>query len=555
MLAAILRFWHLTVPDLITDDSLNSFRAVGWFDYLSSPSQTTPIQWFGHIPFWANFSFHDGPPLVFAIQKFFFFIFGDNTLAARLPFTLFGLATVYLVYLLATELRNRTVGLLAAFLISILSFHVWISHIGYLEGIEIFFITLTLWLLIKFINTKQRKFLYFLGISLGLTILTKYTALFLLPAILVYWLIFDRGIYKTKEFWLAGLLFILILSPVIFYNCMVFTTRGHFDAALSSMLGLKFDDFKSVASRAATGNPLNNFFALGQSLFSLVSWPLLVSGLASMLLLGGRRLLKINQGQKNDILILLAAVFCLIFLTFGNLSGERFLSIFTPFLAIIVALVSFDVINFFQHKNWLYGKIASVTLLVVVLSWELFYSINSHLLLRPMSTSALVYSSAVPKLSDSLGLNQLDQYLRQEVLPVNLTFQRPKNLDVISETVSKNLAETKTFYFFDEAIQWFAYNWYFGRYQIYYGLPMGSLYGAVKSAEGNDVIGMMHAMGVETFYFIYPVTDVLLDPVKAGGDQRKISIEFAASLEAQGIKPVEIKNYFDEVAFKVYKFN
>ena len=70
-LAAILRFWNLAQPDLLTDDALYSVRALGWFDYLGG-GQTTPVQWFGYIPWWANLSFHDAPPTIFLIQKIFF---------------------------------------------------------------------------------------------------------------------------------------------------------------------------------------------------------------------------------------------------------------------------------------------------------------------------------------------------------------------------------------------------------------------------------------------------------------------------------------------------
>ena len=62
---------------MVGDDALYSSRALGWLDYLGG-GQTTPIQWFEKIPWWGYLSFHDAPPLVFAVQRLFFAVFGFN---------------------------------------------------------------------------------------------------------------------------------------------------------------------------------------------------------------------------------------------------------------------------------------------------------------------------------------------------------------------------------------------------------------------------------------------------------------------------------------------
>ena len=33
VLGALLRFWNLSGPDMVTDDALYSFRAIGYFDF------------------------------------------------------------------------------------------------------------------------------------------------------------------------------------------------------------------------------------------------------------------------------------------------------------------------------------------------------------------------------------------------------------------------------------------------------------------------------------------------------------------------------------------
>ena len=225
---------------------------------MASDEQTTPIQWFGEIPWWANLSFHDAPPLVFVLQKISFTFFGDNIFAARLPFILSGLLTLLLIYLILRQLTNIRVARLAAIFMALLSFSAWSFLSGYLEGIEIFFITLTLYFWIKYLRSDHKRYLYFWGLALGMALLCKYTAIFLLPLFFFHALIYRRTIFKSKELYLACLVILLVLTPVIIYNIGVYATRGHFDAALSSMLGQQHQDFLSLRGRQANFNVFSN---------------------------------------------------------------------------------------------------------------------------------------------------------------------------------------------------------------------------------------------------------------------------------------------------------
>ena len=67
ILAAFLRLYNLTSADVITDEALIAFRAIGYIDFFVSPYQTTPYEWFSDTPAWVKLSFHDHPPLIFLI--------------------------------------------------------------------------------------------------------------------------------------------------------------------------------------------------------------------------------------------------------------------------------------------------------------------------------------------------------------------------------------------------------------------------------------------------------------------------------------------------------
>ena len=106
-LAGILRLWGLGSAELVFDESFYSFRSIGWLDYLESPYQTTPIQWFAPsavegsiLPKWLNLSFHDHPPLFLWFKKIFFNLFGNSLFVSRLPSAIFGIGFVYLIYLI-----------------------------------------------------------------------------------------------------------------------------------------------------------------------------------------------------------------------------------------------------------------------------------------------------------------------------------------------------------------------------------------------------------------------------------------------------------------------
>ena len=161
ILAVFLRFWGIPGSDLQHDTAINSVRAYGWFDYLTGQGQTSPVVWFSEIPWWANLSFHDHPPLTFFIQNIFFKVVGASTFSALLPFILAGIGVVFLIYFFLKNIELKKEALLASFLFAISAHSVWVSRSGYLEGIEIFFIFLGFICFIYFLYFDKKRYLFF----------------------------------------------------------------------------------------------------------------------------------------------------------------------------------------------------------------------------------------------------------------------------------------------------------------------------------------------------------------------------------------------------------
>ena len=243
-LASFLRLFRLSRADMMTDAAHYSFRAIGYLDYLSFDKQTTPIVWFKSIPWWGILSFHDHPPLVFLIQNLFFKMFRINTFIARLPFALFGIGSVFLVYLLAQKLYGGYSGYLAALILSVCNYHVWISRVGYFESILSFFVLLAVYYFVQALE-DDKYFIHF-GIYLGLAFLCKYTAFFLIPALFVFTIIWRRDVFRLRKFLFGLLICLLIFSPVVLYNLKMYQTRGHFDLQFAKVFGQDMSDWSNI---------------------------------------------------------------------------------------------------------------------------------------------------------------------------------------------------------------------------------------------------------------------------------------------------------------------
>ena len=79
LVAIIFRFYGLGQADVIQDESINSFRALGYIDFFAEgKGQETVINWFDNPPAWTKLSFHDYPPLHFLANGLFLNIFGPT---------------------------------------------------------------------------------------------------------------------------------------------------------------------------------------------------------------------------------------------------------------------------------------------------------------------------------------------------------------------------------------------------------------------------------------------------------------------------------------------
>lgn len=143
----------------------------------------------GFSDFWwfvAKYSIGDfHPPGWFAILWVWGHIFGFSEISVRLPSVFFGVATVWLTYLLGKGLFNRKVGLLAALFLTIAPLHVYYSQEARMYVFAAFATTLSFYFLhLLTVNRKWAEVGYI--VSIVLVLYSDYLPILVIPAQIIY---------------------------------------------------------------------------------------------------------------------------------------------------------------------------------------------------------------------------------------------------------------------------------------------------------------------------------------------------------------------------------
>ena len=84
---------------------------------------------------------------------------------------------------------------------------------------EVFFWTMIAYSVLRYIQTDKNKYLYFLGVSVGLGMLSKYSVAIFLVSILAGLLMSkQRKIFSNKHLYYAGIIALLLFLPTILWE-------------------------------------------------------------------------------------------------------------------------------------------------------------------------------------------------------------------------------------------------------------------------------------------------------------------------------------------------
>lgn len=135
--------------------------------------------------------------------------FGYSESVARIPSVIFGVITIYIVYLIGAKLISKKLGLLAALLLSINPLHIYYSQEARMYSLATLAVAINVLLLIKLIK-GEKVYLLFLILSNAAVLVSDYIAYFIFPAE-IFLLIFIRQQKLIKK-WLVALSAAILLG-------------------------------------------------------------------------------------------------------------------------------------------------------------------------------------------------------------------------------------------------------------------------------------------------------------------------------------------------------
>lgn len=213
LLAAILRFYALgsTPPSLMWDEA-----ALGYNAY--SLSQTARDEYGNFLPLILK-SFGDFKPGLYAYLTIpSVIIFGLTEFAVRFPSAVFGILTVFLVYLLANELFKKELGIWPALALAISPWHIEFSRGAWEANLAVFLVVAGVLFFIK--GLEDKRFLPFSAVFFGLTFWAYQGAKVFTPLFLIGLLIFyQKDIRKLPvRILLVSVFCLAILAAPIFWS-------------------------------------------------------------------------------------------------------------------------------------------------------------------------------------------------------------------------------------------------------------------------------------------------------------------------------------------------
>ena len=167
-----------------------------------------------------DLSYLDHPPMVAWVIRAGTLLLGKSEIGVRIGGLALVVVSTWLIYALGRLWFSRRAGLWAALLFQVIPAYFIYGLIITPDAPLICFWLVTLYM-ISIAVLKERPFAWYCaGAALGFAMLSKYTALFLVPSALLF-LIADRPQRKwllRKEPYLAFFLSLVIFSPVILWN-------------------------------------------------------------------------------------------------------------------------------------------------------------------------------------------------------------------------------------------------------------------------------------------------------------------------------------------------
>lgn len=527
LVAAVLRFWNVANQDLVGDEANYAFRSIGYLDYLGTSFQTQPIEWYANaeLPWWTILSFHDHPPLVFAVYYVFFRLFGDTAFIAHFPSAFFGALSVLLVYAVAKRLYNglyaEAFALFAAAVMAVANPAVGISRAVLMEGVQVFVLLLATYFFLRYLEDARWWWIW--GLSLGVVMLTKYTSIAFMLAMLVYPIIYRRDVFRDWRFYGAGAFALVLFSPVIIYNIALYATRGHFDLQFAYAFGQSTPEWSGLIGKVEA--PFRVIIDTLPQFYGPIFLALFLIGFAVALWL-------LAHQNMHSAALLLSFVFSVTMILVFVGAAPRFLALYLPIAVILAAI---PLVFLWESQRY---RVAARVLVVGLLLIDLARTIDISMLH-----------------TENFGIAALDRYfevelngLRSAAIPESTNRHLNAVIQTSAARISKKLRPEKVLIIYNDNVALGTLEWVFYRRFFYRAIPTLYVENFLKALQthGGDYFKNF------TVYFVQSTPATELNPFKTGV---RAADAFEADLAKAGV-PVaaSIKTRMGTEAFRVYKF-
>ncbi|HEV3028828.1 MAG TPA: glycosyltransferase family 39 protein, partial [Planctomycetota bacterium] len=172
-------------------------------------------------------------------------IAGDTALGIRLVPLLFSLGTSALIARFARRIYGEAAATWAVLLFTLAPVPLLVSEAGFPDSPLLFFWTLTMALGWEAVESGRLRTWMAAGASLGGALLSKYTAILLVPSLFFYLLLSTRDRRRLASPWpyVAGLVALGVFLPVIYWNwkhgwvSFLYQSRGRLEESHGFSLG------------------------------------------------------------------------------------------------------------------------------------------------------------------------------------------------------------------------------------------------------------------------------------------------------------------------------
>jgi hypothetical protein len=318
---------EITVGDFwYTDASRHAMDGVFYSDFIREMPVTNPygyaVRYFAKYPALGLIHY---PPLFGVVEAGFYLILGISPITARLTVVFFALIAVLMWYQLINLIYGREIAFFSSALFITTPFVVFWSREVMLEMPALALIISSVYFFYNYFELNKSSHAYYLALSLAGSILTKQTAVFLIPLFVLYLTVRKKHLQLLKREALISLLLLTcLLIPLA-----VFTIKFGKVSLDISLGGLGAE---------VTGYPRwswANWLYYIRALPAILTLPVLALGFTYPIYV------LLNKGAhfKEDLFFILWLITCYVLFSYFSIKEPRYIFFMVPPFCLLATLL------------------------------------------------------------------------------------------------------------------------------------------------------------------------------------------------------------------------